>query len=182
MAGKIFIVSGCSGSGKTTVIEEVLKIRKNTVRAISVTTRKPREGECENIDYFFMDRMKFLKKVESGDFIEFSNVYGNLYGTTIDSFKPIESGNDVVKVIDVQGAEKLKNLNIKACFIFFEVPVSVLKERLIARGEKEIDKRIEEFNEEMKYKKYFDHFVDTSGTEKDIPREVQEVIGIMDGD
>lgn len=180
MTGKIFIISGYSGSGKTTVSEEMLKQRNNTIRAISFTTRPQRPNEKDGIDYFFIDKMKFLKLVETGSFIEFSEVYGNLYGTSFESFKPIESNKDVVKVIDVQGVEKLKNLNLKACFIFFDVPVEVIKQRLAARGEKEINLRIARYGEETKYKKYFDHFLDTSGTEKDIPKEVKELINIMD--
>lgn len=180
MAGKIFIISGYSGSGKTTVSEEMLKIRNNTIKAISFTTRPQRPNEKDGIDYFFIDKMKFLKLVETGNFIEFSEVYGNLYGTSFESFKAIESNKDVVKVIDVQGVEKLRNLNLKACFIFFDVPVEIIKERLEARKEQDISRRLKEYEEETKYKKYFDHFLDTSGTEKDIPKEVEQLMNIMD--
>lgn len=180
MAGKIFIVSGYSGAGKTTVCEEVLKKRPNTVKAISFTTRPKRENEEDGIDYFFVDKMKFIKMVETGDFIEFSEVYNNLYGTTFQSFKPIESGKDVLKTIDVQGVEKLRNLNLKACFIFFDIPIEVLKSRLEARKEENIQTRMETYKEEEEYKKYFDHFIDTSGDQDAIPKEVEKLINIMD--
>lgn len=180
MTGKIFIISGYSGSGKTTISEEMLKQRTNTICTISFTTRAQRPNEKDGINYFFIDKMKFLKLVETGFFIEFSEVYGNLYGTSFESFKPIESNKDVVKVIDVQGAEKLRNLNLKACFIFFDVSIEVLKKRLESRKEPNISVRLKKYEEETKYKKYFDHFLDTSGTKKDIPKEVKELINIMD--
>lgn len=179
MSGNIFIISGCSGSGKTAIIDYILKKRKNTTRAISFTTRSPRENEKESIDYFFITKARFLKKIETGDFIEFSEVYGQFYGTTADSFKKAKEGFDVIKVIDVQGAEKLRKLNIKAHFIFFEVPLEVLKKRLEGRKEAEIQERLGYYNEELSYKKYFDFIVDTSGTEKDIQKNARKVIKIM---
>ena len=141
--------------------------------------------------------MRFIKKVETADFIEFSEVYGHLYGTTADSFRKTKEGLDVIKLIDVQGAEKLRKLNIDAKFIFFEVPLAVLKKRLEGRGESEtlenkgsrgtkelcslsVKERLSHYNEELKYKKHFDFIVDTSGTAKDIQKNVKKVIQIMD--
>ncbi len=80
----------------------------------------------------------------------------------------------------MRGAEKLRKLNLKARFIFFEVPVDVLKKRLKERNEKEIEKRLSLYQEEMEYKKYFDVSVDTSGTEGDIQENVKKVLSIMD--
>lgn len=180
MSGNIFIISGCSGSGKTTIVNEILKKRKNTARAISFTTRPPRQGEKDSIDYYFIDKMRFIKKIETADFIEFSEVYGHLYGTTADSFRKAKEGFDVVKVIDVQGAEKLRKLSIKAKFIFFEVPLEVLKKRLEGRKEAEINERLSHHSEELSYKKYFDVVIDTSGNEKDIPKNAKKVIKVMD--
>ena len=129
MKGRIFIVSGVSAAGKTALVDVVLKRRPNTIRAISYTTRKPRLEEVDGRDYFFVEKKVFLRMVESGDFLEWSEVYGNLYGTGLDYFKSIEEGKGVVKIMDVRGALKIKRAGIKAVFIFLNyLPVHMIQE------------------------------------------------------
>ena len=99
MRGRIILISGVSGAGKITLVNLLLKEKKNLVRAISFTTRKPRVNEVDGKDYFFIEKKHFLKKVENGELLEFSEVYGDLYGTGLDSFKEIETS--YVQLLDL---------------------------------------------------------------------------------
>src|SRR3989344_1057562 len=163
--GKIFFIVGPTAAGKTVIINEVLKNRPNTVRAISCTTREKRPDETHNKDYFFMSKEEFRRLLEEEKFIEYSEVYGHLYGTTEDSFKPIEEGKDVVKIIDYQGAKKFKDHGINAVYVFFAPKdIEVLKTRLENRGDKDINARLEAYEEELKFKDQCHHYLDTSGT------------------
>src|SRR5215831_1728797 len=103
MRGNLYIVSAPSGSGKTTLLQHVLKSFKDLKFSVSHTTRRPRQGEREGVDYFFTDRPMFLSMVERGEFLEWAEFNGELYGTT-KAFvqQQIESGNDVILDIDVQ--------------------------------------------------------------------------------
>lgn len=177
--GRIFIISGVSGAGKTVLVDFILKERKGIVRAISYTTRSPRQNEVDGKDYYFIDKKHFLKKVEEGDLLEFSEVYGQLYGTGIESFKPIEEGIDVVKIMDVQGAMKLKKAHIKAVYVFLKVSKGVMKKRLKERSEKEVEIRLKERENELKYMKDFDVVIDTSGNEENIPENAKKVMAVM---
>ncbi len=177
--GKIFIVSGVSGSGKSVLVEYILKHRLNIVRAISFTTRSPRDEEVDGYDYFFIDKKHFLKKVEEGEFLEFSEVYGHLYGTGLESFKPIDEGKDVIKIIDVQGALKLKKAGIKAVYIFLKVNKATLQKRLLERKEVDVDLRLKESVSELRERKNFDYVIATSGTKKAIPKNAEKLISVM---
>src|SRR3989338_10681267 len=141
MGGRIILISGVNGAGKTTLVNLLLKEKKNLVRAISFTTRKPRVNEVDGKDYFFIEKKHFLKKVENGELLEYSEVYGDLYGTGLDSFKQIEEGIDVVKMIDVQGALKLKNAGVKAVYIFLKVSKKTVEKRLKERNEENSENR-----------------------------------------
>ena len=178
--GRIFIISGLSGAGKSAVVKYILSHRKDTVKAVSYTTREERSDEVDGKDYFFIDKNHFLKKIEDGFFLEFGEVYGHLYGTGLDSFKPVEEGKDVIKGIDVQGALKLKKMGIKAFFIFLKAPKAVIRRRLQKRGEAEIKIRMHEESHELKESKNFDVVIDTSGTEKGIPKNAEKVMKAME--
>lgn len=179
MKGKIYIISGLSGSGKTVLVEYILKHRENTVRAISYTTRPQRPDEKDGVDYHFITRKHFLKKVEEGEFLEFSDVYGNLYGTGISSFKPTEEGLDVIHTIDVQGAWKLKQTGITATYIFLKVTKNTMRKRLQERGEESLQRRMDEVPEELKAAKWFDHVVSTGGSEKMIGKNAEKIMKFM---
>lgn len=180
--GKIFFIVGPTAAGKTVIINKVLQNRPNTVRAISYTTREKRPDEINGKDYFFIEKEEFRKLLEHEKFIEYSEVYGHLYGTTDESFKPIEEGKDVIKIIDYQGAKKFKYYGIKAVYIFFAPKeINTLKERLIKRGDKDIKDRLNVYKEELKFKEECHYFVDTSGTtEGDIEKCANIVISILD--
>src|SRR5215468_1851882 len=109
MRGNLYIVSAPSGSGKTTLLQHLLKSFKDLKFSVSHTTRAPRQGEKDGIDYFFVDRTAFLNMVERGEFLEWAEFNGQLYGTTRRFVQDnIETGTDVILDIDVQGARQVK--------------------------------------------------------------------------
>ncbi len=178
----IFFIIGPTTAGKTVIVNYILKHRKNTVRAVSYTTRGKRSNEINEKDYLFVSKEEFNKLIKENRFIEHSEVYGHLYGTTKDSFKAIEEGNDVIKIIDYQGAKKFKSSGIKAVYIFFAPKsIEVLKERLKRRGDTDIKERLKVYKEELKFKDECDYFIDTTGnTNKDIEKCAKEVMEIID--
>src|SRR5689334_7963608 len=123
MRGNLYIVSAPSGSGKTTLLQNLLRTFKDLRFSVSYTTRSPRGGEKNGVDYFFTDRASFLAMVERGEFLEHAEYYGQLYGTAR-SFveEQLESGKDVVLDIDVQGARQVKAKAPDAIAIFILPP------------------------------------------------------------
>ena len=135
MRGNLYIVSAPSGSGKTTLLQHLLRSFKDLKFSVSHTTRRPRQGERDGVDYFFADRGTFLGMVERGEFLEWAEFNGQLYGTTgVFVQKEIESGKDVILDIDVQGARQVKS-KIPAATAIFVLPPSFgeLERRLRAR-------------------------------------------------
>src|SRR6185503_16364671 len=108
MRGNLYIVSAPSGSGKTTLLQHLLRTFKELRFSISYTTRQPRGGEQNGADYFFVDRPTFLGMIERGEFLEWAEYYGQLYGTAR-SFvqQSLETGNSIILDIDVQGARQV---------------------------------------------------------------------------
>src|SRR5262249_47599639 len=105
----LLILSAPSGGGKTTLSTEVLGSEQNTVRAVTCTTRDPRDGEREGIDYYFLDPGDFLKRVQAGHFLEHATVYGNSYGTLkSEVLGRLRQGKDVLLNVDVQGAAAIR--------------------------------------------------------------------------
>src|SRR5262245_13678374 len=108
-SGLLLIISAPSGGGKTTLSQHLLSTNPNTVRAITCTTRVPREGEKDGVDYYFLDPADFLKRVQAGNFLEHATVYGNSYGTLkSEVLNKLRQGKDVLLNIDVQGAETIR--------------------------------------------------------------------------
>lgn len=137
--GKIFIISGPSGSGKTTLYRKLLQSRRlkgRIVKAISVTTRPRREGEVHGRDYFFVSKKAFLQKQKRGQFLEFENVFGNMYGTPQKPvFDHIKAGKSVILCIDVKGAKTVRRKIQDAVTIFIKTKtLGELKKRLKNRG------------------------------------------------
>src|SRR5574344_2023045 len=135
--GAILILSGPSGCGKSTLLKEVYKNINNYYFSISTTTRSPRVGEQDGVDYYYVSKEEFEKDIEDGHFLEWAKVHDNYYGT---SLKPIiEALNDgklVIFDIDVQGHKIVrKKLNSQVTSVFITTPtLSVLKERLYSRN------------------------------------------------
>ena len=105
----LIVLSAPSGAGKTTLCEQLLKIYPNLTRAVTCTTRAPRENEIPNRDYYFLSADEFLKRVQAGEFLEHATVYGNSYGTLrSEVIHRFERGKDVILTVDVQGAETIR--------------------------------------------------------------------------
>ena len=153
--GIALIVSGPSGSGKSSISREVMKRHPEVAFSISCTTRSPRSGERNGVDYHFLSVEEFRKKIEAGEFIEYAQVHGNFYGTLKSEVeKRVTQGIDVILDIDVQGAAKVHELcreseifRDAAEFVFVAPPSHAeLERRLLGRGtdaEEVILKRLE---------------------------------------
>ncbi len=160
--GNLIIISGPTCAGKDTVIKELLKKRENTVCPISYTSRKIRKGEVNGVDYYFITREEFERKIENNDFLEYAKVrYGEYFGTPKKELEELLSnGKDVILEIDVQGASQVKKLFPETILIFILAPsMEELKRRIKQRGaEKNIEEVIDRFKtaykEIQKIKKY----------------------------
>src|ERR1044071_7691035 len=105
----LVVLSAPSGTGKTTLCDQVLAKRPNMARAITCTTREPRTDECDGEDYYFLEAGDFLKRVQAGNFLEHATVYGNSYGTLkSEVLNKLRQGRDVLLNVDVQGAASIK--------------------------------------------------------------------------
>ncbi len=145
--GRLFVISASSGTGKTTLARELLKEDKNLVQSISYTTRPPRVNEHNGEDYFFVTKKEFLDKKNRRGFLENANVFGHHYGTPKKEVdEHLKRGRDVLLLIDVQGAKKVKKKRPGAVFIFLTPPSKEeLHQRLNKRGtesKKEIRRRL----------------------------------------
>lgn len=142
MKGNLIIISSPSGGGKGTLIKEILKSVPNIGYSVSYTTRQMREGEENGRHYFFVSQEKFKELINAGEFLEFAEVHGNFYGTSINQINAETSvGRDIILEIDVQGAESVRRKMPEAVSIFILPPsFEVLKARLTARAtEKDAD-------------------------------------------
>jgi guanylate kinase len=141
--GSIIVVSAPSGAGKTSICDAIVEKDKNTVYSISATTRQPRDGETNAIEYFFVSVPKFKSMIKGKKFAEWAQVHGNFYGTP-KSFldKTLKSGKNVLLDIDVQGGINIKKHYPDACMIFIMAPdIKTLEKRLRERN-KDSDKVI----------------------------------------
>lgn len=131
----MIVLSSPSGGGKTTIARMLMKRDRNIVRSISCTTRKPRAGERNGRDYFFITPTRFKRMVERGDFLEWAKVHRHCYGTPRRWVGlQLSRGKDVLLIIDVQGGNAVKLQNQEALLIFLSPPsLSVLRERLLGR-------------------------------------------------
>jgi guanylate kinase len=164
MRGNVYIVSAPSGSGKTTLLQHLLRSFENLKFSVSHTTRKPRAGEQHGVDYFFTDRAEFLGMIERGEFLEWAEYYGQLYGTARAFVEEnIASGWDVILDIDVQGARQVKS-KFRGAIAVFVLPPSFaeLERRLRSRrleSDEAIHKRLEIAKNEIVYYRDYDYIV-----------------------
>ena len=158
MAGILFIISAPSGSGKSTLVSEVRRLVQGLEFSISYTTRAPRGSEQDGQEYHFTTRDEFLAMVERGEFLEWAEVFGNLYGTPVSGLRiAAEQGKDLLLDIDVQGALQVMDKMPEAVSIFILPPSpQVLERRLRNRSQAEgvtetavIDRRLSQAREEL---------------------------------
>lgn len=158
--GQLYVVSGPSGCGKDTIVQELLKKNNNIWLSISCTSRLPRPKEKDGVDYFFKTTQEFEEDIKNDEFLEYAKFADNYYGTPKKNINlHLDKGEDVILVIEIQGALKIKELLPDTLFIFILPPsMKELKRRLLGRGtetKEKIDKRFlrayEEINEVNKY-------------------------------
>jgi guanylate kinase len=152
--GRLVIVSGPSGVGKDTVIDLWKQANPNVQRVVAYTTRSPREGEVNGIDYHFVSVEQFHQKANQGDFLEFKEVHGNWYATPLtDMLKMVEDGKIAILKIDVQGAIEAKRLRPEILTIFLLPPSDEeLERRIRSRGtdsDEVIAKRLQNARDEI---------------------------------
>jgi guanylate kinase len=164
MRGNLYIVSAPSGSGKTTLLQHLLRSFDDLKFSVSHTTRPPRQGEKDAVDYYFTDRTTFMRMVDRGEFLEWAEFNGQLYGTTRAFVEEqIGAGRDVILDIDVQGAKQVKN-TIRDATAIFVLPPSFeeLKRRLTDRmleSDDVIRRRLEIAKREILYYRDYDYII-----------------------
>lgn len=178
--GLLVVISGPSGAGKGTVIKEIVSKNKNVCVSVSCTTRPPRTGEVDGVDYYFVDRQKFKTMLRNGEFLEFATVFDNYYGTPLFAVDEKRAeGKDVVLEIDVQGALEVRRKVADALLIFIVPPsMQILRERLAGRKtetEEQVEKRFTTAYYEMKFKSQYDYVVVNDQADR-AAAEIMEII------
>ena len=146
--GDLIIISGTTCAGKGTVIKKLLANHNDIVLSTSYTSRSKRESEIDGVDYYFVSKEEFERKIENGDFLEYAQVqYGAYYGTPKkEVLELLDSGKDVILEIDVQGAKQIKELYPETVLIFIMAPsMREVKRRIMMRGDENIDQIISRF-------------------------------------
>jgi guanylate kinase len=178
--GLLFVVSAPSGAGKTSLCRAITGSLEDLTHSISYATRKPRPGEIDGRDYYFVSQERFRDMIQAGDFAEWAEVHSNLYGTSrrvLDDL--ISKGLDVILDIDTQGAKQIKAKYDTAVFIFIMPPsLDILEERLRNRKsdhEDEIRKRMQRSREEIRDYAMYDYII----VNRDFDRALTELRSIV---
>jgi len=178
--GLLIVISGPSGVGKDTLIKRLLELHQNLRYSVSCTTRAPRPGEVDGVDYSFVSRERFQQLIDEGAFLEHATYNGNLYGTLIERVeREREAGHDVVLKIEVQGAEQVRAKVPDGVFIFIAPPsVDELVRRQVKRNtetSQDMEARRLIATREMEYASRYDHVV----VNDELGRAVAEILAII---
>jgi len=183
----LVLLSAPSGGGKTTLCQQLLAARPDMARAITCTTREPRPGEKDGVDYYFLDAASFLKRVQAGNFLEHATVYGHSYGTLkSEVLGKLRQGKDVLLNVDVQGAAAIRaaaeedaELKRALVTVFLTPPsLAVLEARLKKRGTDsaaDIRKRLSVARQEIAQWKNFEYLLISDSIRDDL-RRMQAII------
>ena len=186
----LILISAPSGGGKTTLCHQLLAARPGMARAVTCTTRAPRPGEHDGVDYYFFSADSFLKRVQAGNFLEHAIVYGHSYGTLkSEVLSKLRQGKDVLLSVDVQGASTIRvhaqqdpELKQALVSVFLTPPsLSILEERLRKRGTDSpavIQKRLGVARQEIAQWKHFDYLLISST----IPGDLRRMISIVEAE
>ena len=180
MSGRPYVITGPSGAGKSTIIQGIRKRVTNLGYSVSHTSRNPRRTEVNGVDYHFVSRETFTKMIDDGAFVEWAEVYHDLYGTSFASLeKPLKKGFDVLMDLDSQGAKNIRE-HFKDSILIYILPPSlgVLEKRLRDRAlddEEVIENRLEKARKELKTCLWYDYIV----INEDIDQSVKEVESII---
>ena len=160
----LYVISGPSGVGKGTVCQQLLRAADELTLSVSATTRAPRDGEVDGVNYHFLSKEDFLQRVENGDFLEWAEVYGNFYGTLRSVVQQeLDAGRNVLLEIDTAGARQVKEIMPEAVLIFLAPPSpQELLRRLQERNTdspEEIARRQQCLQAELAQEVYYDHVV-----------------------
>lgn len=178
----LVVISAPSGGGKTTICRQLLAARRDMSRAVTCTTREPRKGEQDGVDYHFLDATSFLKRVQAGNFLEHATVYGHSYGILkSEVLGKLRAGADVLLNVDVQGAATIRERSVedpelkRALVSVFLTPPSanILEKRLRQRGTDApavIQKRLSVARQEVAQWKNFDYLLISTSIEEDLLR------------
>lgn len=162
--GSLFVISAASGAGKTSLVRAVLQQVAGIEVSVSHTTRPPREGEVDGVDYHFIDKEVFQAMVDASEFFESATVFGNMYGTSRQHIQEqLLKGSDVILEIDWQGARQIRQLMNDCRTIYIAPPsITALRERLTSRGQDDeaiISQRMQEAISEMSHYVEFDYLI-----------------------
>ena len=178
--GRLFVISGCSGVGKGTLLGLLLKQHPELKLSISATTRAPRPGEKDGINYFFIDSQEFLKEVDNGEFLEWAEFNGNFYGTK-EAYveKRLSEGKNVILEIETRGAFQIKKKKPEAVLIFITPPsIEELEHRLRGRNtedETAIQNRLHEAYRELECSEKYDYKIVNDNIEQAV-EELEKII------
>lgn len=178
--GKLFVVSAPSGAGKTTLCKRLGSTLSGIKHSVSYTTRKPRPGEVNDEDYTFVDEERFRRMIKSGEFVEWAEVHGNLYGTSKKRLQEmLESGTDVILDIDTKGARQMRKTFRDGFYIFVLPPsMDTLRERLqkrMSESGNEMEGRLKRARDEIRDYAMYDYVIVNDIFEKAL-KELQAIV------
>ncbi len=186
MTGKLIVIVAPSGTGKSTLIEKLLSEHPQIKESVSMTTRPKREGEVHGKNYFYVSRDEFEWRMAKGEFLEWANVHGNLYGTNMQIVEEgLKNGELLLFDLDVQGCDSMKKAFPESKVVFIEPPsVDELEKRLRGRGtesEDVIELRLSNAKDELKRKNDFDYLISNDHFDESYERLKQVILEIIKG-